>query len=351
MKRRPPGQRVTPSPRTAITGIAGFVVLAGPPALFSAAGARDAATARPVEAPTGGAAHRLQEIELPALRLEGRVLRGPDSVGLPGVTVELHRVTAESAGVVDSTTAGAEGVFHFRLSGSEGAVYLAVARYQGLRYFGSAVHDPRAVPGPYRIVVHDTTTVRPEEVEVALRHAVLDRTAGTIEVLEVFDLAGRADRTLVPAAAGPVWRAHLPAGVREAHAVPIGEGGGELRVEGSEVSLAGWLPPEGRRVAVRYLLPEATELELRVEHPTRRLELLVATGGGDVEVEGLAARDTLAVEGRPFLRFSGRELSSGSVIWARWRGGAAGAAPWLWLAAAVGLSVAALLTWRRGAEG
>src|SRR5688572_21423762 len=88
---------------------------------------------------------RLCAQELANPRLAGRVMRlGRDSVGVPGASVVLHMVTADSSGEIDSTRAGAQGDFTFRHPSvpdplGRGEVYLASVTHQDILYFGPAV--------------------------------------------------------------------------------------------------------------------------------------------------------------------------------------------------------------------
>ncbi|MFQ5888877.1 MAG: hypothetical protein ACE5JR_02370 [Gemmatimonadota bacterium] len=289
-----------------------------------------------------------------ARELRGVVVRGVDSRGVSGAWVELHRVTADSGALVDSVVSARDGSFRFLLREPPGstAVYLTAARHQGVLYFGPPLHGGEDPPRPYRVLVYDTAIVSgaPGDVTVSVRHTILsplEPGSPALEVMDVFDLEGTSGRTLVAAAPGQaVWTARFPRGATDKVVVPSGPATGEIRFVDGRVILAGPLRPTGRRVTLRYMVPDGA-LELPVDHRTRRLELLIARTASEPRVEGAEARETTEVEGRVYLRFTGRELDAGSRVAVSWSAAGPNAAAWAWLAAGITLLAAAVFAMRR----
>lgn len=285
-----------------------------------------------------------------AQSLEGRVVHGVTGVSVPGAEVELHRVTAEGGSVADSAQSAADGGFRFSLSSAAGAVWLAAARYQGVLYFGPALHSSPPDAEPYEVAVYDTTTAweAPPDVRVAIRQIVVARaTGGGFDVVEVFDLAAMPDRTLVPGAdTVALWAATLP---RDAVGVQSIEGGAPeegVRFAAGGVELHSVLSPLGARVAYTYRVA-GEELDLPVEHPTDRVELVVVDL--DAEVRGAVHAETAERGGRVHHRYEGLDLAAGDRIRVR-RVTPGGLDVWvlLWASGGVLLLVAAYLVHRLG---
>ncbi|MFW6010700.1 MAG: hypothetical protein ACOC9H_02160, partial [Gemmatimonadota bacterium] len=98
------------------------------------------------------------------LVLEGRVVRGADSVALADRTVVLHRVGPDSGFAVDSVASAVDGGFSFSLPvvGDSGTVHVVSARHEGTLYFGPVIHGS-SPPSPYVVTVYDTAVVEGDE--------------------------------------------------------------------------------------------------------------------------------------------------------------------------------------------
>lgn len=308
--------------------------------------------------------------ETPA-SLSGRVVRGGDGdgrdvldlaaepepgerTGVPSMTVELHRVTADGGSVVDSTVTGPDGSFRFSLSDDEERpLFLVAARHQGVRYFGPAQHAGFEPESPYEVVVYDTSAVAsaPADLRVAVRHVVVTRgPAGGLDVAEVIDVIGPTNRTLVAASDTlALWSTALP---DEAAMVEELEGQmptGAVEFLDGRARLRSMVPPAGVRLSYTYRVPGET-LELPIEHPTARVELVVA--GADAEVRGATHAETSTRAGRLLHRYEGTALESGETLEVRLveagTGGAGDPWVWIWLAVGTGLLAAAGALWWTG---
>ncbi|HSM08152.1 MAG TPA: hypothetical protein VLA33_03960 [Gemmatimonadota bacterium] len=303
--------------------------------------------------------------------LSGRVVRGgsedardeidqnaePERVeraGVPSMTVELHRVTAEGGSIIDSTVTGPDGSFRFSLSDDEERpLFLVAARHLGVRYFGPALHAGLEPEGPYEVVVYDTSAVAsaPADLRVAVRHVVVTRgPAGGLDVAEVIDVIGPTDRTLVAASDTlALWSTALP---DEAAQVEELEGQlptGAVEFLEGRARLRSMVPPAGVRLSYTYRVPGET-LELLIEHPTARVDLVVA--GADAEVRGAAHAETSTRAGRLLHRYEGVSLEPGETLEVRLitpgTGGAGDRWVWIWLAIGAGLLAAAGALWWTG---
>lgn len=80
------------------------------------------------------------------IRISGRVI-GPDSAGITGQNVVLHRVTSEGGTLLADTLSGADGTFTLESAESarEGDVFFLASRYEERLYIGPMMRVP--LPG------------------------------------------------------------------------------------------------------------------------------------------------------------------------------------------------------------
>ncbi|MGD8496789.1 MAG: hypothetical protein PVF05_11405 [Gemmatimonadales bacterium] len=283
--------------------------------------------------------------------LEGRVVRGGGMAGdtarregLADLTVELHRVTAGGGEVVDSTVSGPDGAFRFRLADDEEArpLYLAAVRYEGIRYFGPALHPGMTNEGPYEIPVYDTSMVSatPSDLHVGVRHVVVTPGIdGGLDVAEVIDVSGPEDRTLVAVSDTlSLWSTALPDGAEDPQVIEGGAPADVVRFVGNRVELGSTLTPLGVRLSYTYRL-DGDELELAVEHPTNRVEVVVA--GAEAEVSGASHAETTTRSGRLVHRYEGTALEPGDTIGIKLLAQGGGVDRWALVWAVLGLALLA----------
>lgn len=291
----------------------------------------------------------------------GRVVHGAgggeDTDGMAGVQVELHRVSAGGGGVVDSTVSGPDGSFRFRLEADDEArpLYLAAVRYLGVRYFGSALHAGMSADEPYEVAVYDTAmvTAPPSDLRVGVRHVVVTPgLEGGLDVAEVVDVIGPEDRTIVSASDTlSLWSTALPEGARNPQVIEGGAPAEVVRFVGGRVELGSMVTPVGVRLSYTYGL-DGDELELPIEHPTDRVEVVVA--GAEAEVSGASHAETTTRAGRLIHRYEGTSLQPGGTISIRLVDEGRGVDRWALIWAAIGLALlggaaALALTGRRTA--
>ena len=242
--------------------------------------------------------------------VEGRVIR-PGAAGpapVAGAWVVLHRVGPDTAGPLDSVRSRADGSYtiHYRAFGSAQAVYFVATKYDGIAYLSSALSGPRVAGADGDLTVFDTTSSG-VTVHERGRHVIVfaPEADGGRNVMEVYELANDADRTLVPGGAGrPAWSA------------PLAPGAADFRAEQGDVSTGGMSAGQGRvevyapfapglkQLSFSYRLPKnAWPLTLPAARDTLVLEVLLEETSGSATGGGLRAQGPQLVQGRTFLRF------------------------------------------------
>lgn len=292
-----------------------------------------------------------------AEELTGRVVLGPDSTSVPGQTVVLHRVTADTGMAVDSATTGADGRFSLPLRGGSGDVFVVSARYAGVLYFGPAVHGVSPAED-YRVAVYEPREIGPADtLRLSSRALVLTPGRGGVSVTDVVQASGPADRTLVgrvPAAGQgarePWWSLRLPEGARNVAVLPGGIGSRQVELASGEARLSAPVPPTGVRVVLGYEVPRGGDLRLQTRHPVDHLEVVVRQDVAGVTVEGLEGSEEVTSGQHRYRRHSARRVEAGRTVTVAVAGtGATDGVPRAtWIAAGLGLLFAAgaALAWR-----
>ncbi|MGW8283475.1 MAG: hypothetical protein ACWGON_09275 [Gemmatimonadota bacterium] len=226
-----------------------------------------------------------------AQQVEGQVISGRDSAAVPGAPVLMHRLTADTGEIVDSTSADARGRFSLGMvSGDDPAtLYVVAALHDGVSYFGPALHPGAELDGPYTVIVYDTETITGplKDSRIMLRHVVMSPTAhGLLQISEIVDVAGESDRALGTASpADPIWTMELPVGLQSWSPLQGGLPAEAINLNGNTLEVRAKLPPSGMRVAFSYFL-EGPAVDLSNSHPTDRIEVMLV-GAREDEVVGL----------------------------------------------------------------
>lgn len=293
----------------------------------------------------GCAAALARADSMPGQSLEGRVVR-PTGEPVPGVPIELHRITSTAGSVADSGRSAAAGAFRFDVEDTpERAIYLVAAEHQGVTYFGPPLHLPLDGQRGYEVIVYDTVavSVRPTGTRVGMRHVVVTPSAGGLDVAEVYDIVGAEDRTLVPSEGVALWASALPDGAASVRPVDDGLAPASVEVTSDSVRFSGVLSPAGMRIGYAYRIPGEV-LRLGVQHPTDRVEIVVA--GFPASVEGAVHAETGIRGQQAFERYEATSLDSGDELRVRWLV-PGGFDRWvvIWLAGGVLLLAAAATLW------
>jgi hypothetical protein len=255
---------------------------------------------------------------------------------------------------VDSVTSDADGRFSFRLPAGSGDVYVASARHAGILYFGPAV-DGGSPPDVYRLAVYDVRAATPADtLRLASRALVVTPGASGVEITDVVQVAGIADRTLVGRAPvaevaerEPWWSLPLPTGVRDVRVLAGGVGERQVELLDGEARLAAPVPPTGARVVLGYRMPSGAEAPLRISRQVGHFEVVVRQDVAGVTVDGLSGGEEIASGGRRYHRYSAREVEPGREVRIAVAGGP-GVPREAWIAGGLGvlLLAGAAVAWR-----
>jgi len=262
--------------------------------------------------------------------LDGRVVR--DGQGVPGVRVQLHRVTRVSRGQIDSTVSGPGGRFTIRMPPADTAagftVFFSTAIADGVRYFGPAIH-PDQRPEGYAISVYDTASSQAlaDSVRVSRRDVFLIPDAdGSMQVAEILRMRNGARRTLV-SESRPLVSVTLPPWIEQFEA---GEGDRADSTQAANPGLArvgdrAWLTdplvPGDRDFFFRYRLPaKVKRLPVALGRATDTLFVYVRQPAPDVTASGLGEGVPFTAEGDQFMRYMGTALGPGAAVTVDWRG-------------------------------
>jgi hypothetical protein len=261
--------------------------------------------------------------------LRGEVVRAGE--GVPGLPVQLHRVTRESAGVVAETVTGPGGAFRVDVPPADTgtfSVFFATALADGVRYFGPAVHPGDSAEG-YRVVVYDTTSAAgtADSLRVSRRDVFLmPGTRGGWEVAEMVRVLNPSGRTLVAREGAPVFGMDVPEGITDFEAGEAGTadgtpaGSAEVVLMGGRVLATVPITPGERDFFFRYRLASGKRsMALPVDRATDTLLMYVRQPGPQVHVEGLGEGRLMEAGGERFVRFSGTDLPAAAAVSMRWR--------------------------------
>jgi hypothetical protein len=293
--------------------------------------------------------------------LVGRVLR--DGVGVPGVGVQLHRVTRVSRGQVDSTVSGPGGRFTLPVPPVDTAagftVFFATALADGVRYFGPAIHPDEPAEG-YAITVFDTTSSEKlaDSVRVSRRDLFLiPDMDGTMQVAEIVRVRNAGRRTLVAdtrpriAVALPPGAEGFEAGEADRADSTRAPNAGLARV-GDRAWVTDPLLPGDRDFFFRYRLsPKTKRFPLSFGRATDTLFVYVRQPAPDVRARGLGQGVPYTAEGENFIRYAATGLRAGATAGLDWTGPAPPPVDPRWAAlgvAGVILAAGAVVAARRG---
>jgi hypothetical protein len=278
---------------------------------------------------------------------------------VPGARVLLHRIGRSAQGPVDSARTDRAGRFRFRFPADTGSVYLVSATYGGIEYFSPPVHlNPERPDTALQVVVSDTSTTQPIELEA--RHIVIagPKRDGTRAVLDLLVLRNPGDRTRIATdSLHPAWEGPLPKG---STGLDVGEGdysAAAVQRRDDRIAFLAPIGPGEKQVVVDYVLPaNVHEFVLPMEQPVRLVNLLLEERDARVLTPGLQPADSEVIQGKTYHRWSG-SLRAGDTLRVKLRGWAGPAPRWLLpllvALVAAGLGVAAwfLLPGRRARGG
>ncbi|NIP59997.1 MAG: hypothetical protein GWM92_05640 [Gemmatimonadetes bacterium] len=247
--------------------------------------------------------------------LRGRVVRGQEP--LEGVSVVLHRVSPDSAGVLGRVPTDPDGRFTLSLPHvpdpqGRGEVYFASVRHQGVLYFGGAVSQAVQLDSLYRIEVHDTAMATPSGAlfPVTVRNLFLERTEEGWRVVDLIQVQNEGERTLVAPEDGIVWSYPLPTGATNFQVGESDLAPDAVRFVDGNLRVSSPVPPGERTYMVRYRLPDL-EFALPLPGRTGRVEMLIEEPAPPLEAPGLTRLESVELEaGASYRRYAASGLES-----------------------------------------
>jgi hypothetical protein len=225
-------------------------------------------------------------------------------------------VGQQSQGPIDSSLADARGRFSFVFRPDTTAFYLLSSNRAGIEYFSSPVStNPERADTGLRIVVYDTSSSSPVTLEG--RHLVVARPGedGSRSILDLILLRNPGRLTRVASdTLHPSWSAPLPRGTT---GLQLSEGDvspGTVTRRGDSLILTAPIAPGEKQLAIQYRVPPGRRvLELPVDQPGVRVNVLAEEPEVRVIGGGLALADSQVIEGRSFRRWTGVVPAAGDV--------------------------------------
>lgn len=246
-----------------------------------------------------------------------RRLAGTDTVVVPGVRVQLHRVSTAAQGVIDSTRTDGRGRWRFRASLQAEASYLVSAGYAGIEFFTPPLSVDRTRPDTgVQIVVADTSSGPQARVGVASRHLLVQAgdSAGWRGILDVVVLENRSGFTRIAAdTTRPSFVFLLPPDAREPELADGDIGPEAVRFRDGAAELYASLAPGEASLTIQYLLPAASDIILPFGDTVVAFNLLIDGEGATTGGPRLDGPIPTELEGRKFRRWSGA-VPGGTVL-------------------------------------
>lgn len=236
-----------------------------------------------------------------------RVVHG-DTVGVPGVAMQIHRVSTRAQGAIGSTRTDPRGRWRFRVALEDSATYLVSTRYAGIEFFTPPLStDPQRPDTAVHILVADTSSGAGARVTVNARHLLVQGgdSAGWRGILDVITLENNSGYTRVaPDTLQPSFRFILPPQAREPELADGDVGPEAVRFRGGAMEVYAPLAPGQASFTVQYLLPAEAEVGIPFNDTVTTFNLLVdgeGTATGGPRLEGPIPTQ---VQGRQFKRWS-----------------------------------------------
>jgi hypothetical protein len=250
-----------------------------------------------------------------SIRVTGQVVSA-DSTPVRGARVVLHQVGQRLPGPIDSTRADDRGRFSFVFRPDTAAFYLLSSSRMGIEYFSSPIPtNPERADTGIRIVVYDTSGSAPVALEG--RHLVLARPGedGSRGILDLIILrnAGRLTR-VASDTIHPSWSAPLPRGTTGLQMTEGDVSPDAVTRRGDSLIVTAPIAPGEKQLAIQYRVPPGRRvLELPVNQPGIRVNVLAEEPEVRVLGSGLALADSQVIEGRWFRRWTGVVPAAGNI--------------------------------------
>ncbi|MGH2452406.1 MAG: hypothetical protein ACRDF5_01400 [bacterium] len=280
--------------------------------------------------------------------IRGRVINGTlNNSPVAGQTVQLLRMSEDSATPLASTKTDHRGRFVFNVPGTE-SVSLVVARYRGIQYASKTLQPTSNTGASEDISVYEPTTDRPE-ISYSYRIVLIDRLGiGVISVREVVGVVNPSLRTYIGREDVPGRRVALSVDLpRGAEGVTVLAGIPAPIVEPGRLLDASPLVPGVRDVAFKYQVRywgSKAALRWSLAESTGSMDVFAPDLGERLRSATLETKPSGAVRGQRFLRLAQDNLAEGDEIEVELTGLPGNYAPVArWLAGLLALMLAAVL--------
>jgi hypothetical protein len=213
-----------------------------------------------------------------------------------------------SQGPIDSTRSDPRGRFSFSFRPDTSALYLLSARRSGIEYFSPPVStNPRRPDSIVIVTVYDTSTTAPVTLEA--RHLVLTGPGedGSRSILDLIVLRNQGRLTRVaPDTIRPSWSIPLPSGTTGLQVGESDVSSDAVSRKGDSLVVTAPLAPGEKQITVQYQVPsDRAVVELPLNQPGLRVNVLAEERGVKVIGPGLALADSQMIQGRSFRRWTG----------------------------------------------
>lgn len=244
--------------------------------------------------------------------IEGQVVNetaGAARGSVARLQVVLYMPGAEGEELAGRATTDEEGRFRFEdLDTNDTLGYRFRIEYEGVAYEGEATFSPGKTVLPIVATIYETTT-SDEAIVVDRHHVIVDFSADTMLVQELYVLDNTAD-TIYVGGEGGILRFSLPG---DATDLRLDDLRLELNSVETDEGFASLLPvtPGQIQVLYSYVVPydgSARVLSPQVPYPTANLDVMIADVGVQGESAQLAYRGLTGGDEASYLHFEAQDL-------------------------------------------
>jgi hypothetical protein len=240
-----------------------------------------------------------------------------DTLTVPGVPMQLHRVSTRAQGAIQAGRTDARGHWRFRVRLEDSASYLVSTRYDGIEFFTPPLStDPARPDTTVQVVVADTSSGPLARARIASRHLLIQAgdSAGWRGILDVVTLENESGFTrIAPDTTQPSYVWILPPQAHEPEIEDGDVGPDAVRFRRGAMELYSPLAPGQLSFTIQYLLPAAADVGIPFGDTVTTFNLLVDGEGtvtGGPRLEGPVPTQ---VQGREFRRWSA-PVPGGAVL-------------------------------------
>jgi hypothetical protein len=197
-----------------------------------------------------------------------------DTLPVPDTRVVLHRVGRTRQGPLDSTRADGQGRFRFGVRPDSQAVFLLSARHAGIEHFSQPVVVRAGEPAVVTVIVSDTSSAAPVELESRYFLAGSPAADSPRVVLDVLVLRNASGVTRVADSGTATWSV---GGIIPLARIEDGTDFSRdaMTLRGDSLLVFAPIPPGQRQIVLSYRLPRGTNrLEVPMGVATRSLAVL-----------------------------------------------------------------------------